>query len=160
MLLAQPGADPSGFTAWQAVLLFAGVPLALVVAISAVVVAIERRPGRRIPARGPTAPERDPTTAGGVIARSQACLVGVERGREIHHDPIDASADPAGATRQRDLRRLDAACWTVTCTGCGRPYLEDGNSVHFATAAQAVETVQAYGWTSGTADTRCPTCQR
>lgn len=167
LLIARPLAQALDVTPWQAVLIFAGVPLALVVVIWGVVVVVERRPGRRVPARGPAGPQRRPDGVGGIIAKQRACLVGVdERGREVHRYPPASSADGDGAaasdgggvSRLSGERRLDAACWTAACTGCGRSYVEDGESVHFATAAQAIDIVQAYGWTSGAA-LRCPGCR-
>lgn len=138
---------PSALSQPAAAGLFIGVPLLIVLLISGVVVATERWSGRR-PARGP-APADSVLPTGVEPGRSACVVVADAHGIEVHH-----SADAALA----EALRLDAACWSARCTECRRSFRQDDQDVHFATAAQAVETVTAERWRVTAGRLRCSTC--
>lgn len=142
-ILGQAASNPSGLTITQAVLLFVGVPLLVVLAVSAAAIAAERRRQRRaatIPARHPTG--IDPNTTPCVITRTG------DHG-EVHDDA------PAPAA---DQRQRGAPCWRVRCAICGDDYREGGELVHFATAELAFTVIVARGWAIVTEKVRCPAC--
>lgn len=131
-------------SAWQAVLVFGGVPLAVVALVVAAVYAVERRPGRRAPVRGVV-----DLTGQGIRPNDRACAITRDSaGREIHDDT------PGGTTK-----RADAACWTARCTACGCDYREGGSEVHFATSSEAVAVLRARDWTPTVSGVRCPGCR-
>lgn len=120
----------------EAVLVFVGIPLAIVGVIAAAVfAAAPRRAARRF----------EPPV--GIAAEQVPCNVRhADDGREMH----DSSDEP--------LRTATRACWTVRCADCDIRYSEGLYPVHFYGPVQGISVTAAHGWRLAGARMRCPKC--
>jgi hypothetical protein len=124
-------------TTFQAVLIFAGIPLAIVGLITLVVFATTaRRPRPR------------PQPPVGLVAEPTPCRRTTRPdGREVHEpEPHPASGQPG------------KVCWTLRCAECGIEYREDADPVHFTGPLQAITLTAGRGWKLAGARMRCPSC--
>ncbi|GAA3228723.1 hypothetical protein GCM10017691_20180 [Pseudonocardia petroleophila] len=120
----------------EAVLVFGGIPLAIVGVIAAAVfAAAPRRESQR------------PEPPVGIIAEQVPCDVqSTDDGREVH----DASDEPSQAAAR--------VCWTVRCAECGIRYSEGPYAVHFTGPVHGISVASAHGWRLAGARMRCPKC--
>ena len=135
-------------------LVFVGAPLALTGLIWLMVVALDRRLGRPRSGDRPDPYGSEPTDVvpAGIAATGQPCWITTdERGRDVHEDAEPDSDDRA--------KPGDFPCWTVNCSQCGNPYLEDGDVVHFRGPGHAAATVRARGWEVTRARALCDACR-
>lgn len=120
----------------EAMLVFGGIPLAIVGVIAAAVFAAAPRRASR---------QFEPPV--GIIAEQAPCNVrNTEEGREIH-DSSDESSQAASR-----------ACWTVRCAECGIKYSEGSYAVHFTGPVHGISVTAAHGWRLAGARMRCPKC--
>ena len=120
----------------EAVLVFGGIPLAIVGVIAAAVfAAAPRRASQR------------PEPPVGIIAEQAPCNVRItDEGREFH-DSSDESSQAASR-----------ACWTVRCAECGIRYTEGSYPHHFTGPVHGISVTAAHGWRLAGARMRCPKC--
>jgi hypothetical protein len=120
----------------EAMLVFGGIPLAIVGVIAAAVLAV-------VPRRA--SQHSEPPV--GIIAEQEPCdMQSTDDSQAVH----DHSAElPRTATR---------ACWTVRCADCGIRYSEGSYAVHFARPVHGISVTAAHGWRLTGARMRCPRC--
>lgn len=118
-------------TTLQAMLVFLGVPLAIVgVIVAAVFVAAPRDQRRDAP--GPPV---------GTALASHPCAV-----------------DESGTHEEAAPGDCGPRCWTLACAECRTPYQEGGSAVHFTSAEHAVAVACARGWVQAGHRMRCRNC--
>ena len=119
----------------EAVLVFAGIPILIFVAIMIVVFTFTPRQRPR-PPDGPPA---------GITREPGACDVAIDAdGREVH--------EPASGESDRP------PCWTLACAECTTAYREGPNDIHFIHPNQAVNTACSQGWVLAGYRMRCRRC--
>lgn len=121
-------------TTIQALLIFLGIPLAVVGAIFAAVYAAAPR-GR--PVDPPGAPV-------GTALAPHPCEVETDGGSERH--------EPATSDDERPR------CWTLACAECRAPYREGRDDVHFTSSENAVGVACVRGWVLAGHRMRCQNC--
>ena len=123
-------------SALEAVLVFGGIPLAIVGVIAAAVfAAAPRRASQQF---------KPPV---GIIAEQAPCDVrSTDDGRQVH----DVSDEPLQASAR--------VCWTVSCAECGIRYCDGAYAVHFTGPVHGISVTAARGWRLAGARMRCPKC--
>lgn len=120
----------------QAVLVFGGIPLAIVGVIAAAVFAAA--PGRA---------SHQPEPPVGIIAEQVPCKVKTTDDGLVVHDASDEPSQPPARV-----------CWTVRCAECGIRYSEGSYAVHFTGPVHGISVTAAHGWRLAGARIRCPKC--
>ncbi|MBW0109193.1 hypothetical protein I4I84_10715 [Pseudonocardia sp. KRD-182] len=120
-------------TTLQAVLIFAGTPVAILGAIAAVVFTA-----------APRSPGRSPNLPVGLSIEPHPCVIETTDDGQTHEPSARTSAT--------------ARCSTVRCAECGAPYTEGTNPVHFRDPAQAISVTTLRRWRLAGARMRCPAC--
>ena len=121
-------------TTVQGLLVFLGIPLAVVGLIFAAVYATAPR-GRRPDPPGPPV---------GTTVAPHPCVVDADGDVERHEV---AAADDSGSR-----------CWTLACAECATPYQEGRDDVHFTGPEHAVAVACARGWVLAGHRMRCRNC--
>lgn len=121
-------------TTLQAVLIFAGIPVAILGVIAAVVFI-----------SAPRSPDRSPNLPVGLSIEAHPCVIDTTDGGQMTHEP-SSSAMPT------------ARCSTVHCAECGAPYTEGSHPVHFRSPTQAISITTSRRWRLAGARMRCPAC--
>lgn len=127
-------------TVVQLLLVFVGIPVAILGLITVVVY---------VPAahHRPRAPVGPPV---GVALVPEPCEVHTDTTGRVTHQPVK----PGG----ENPARADERCWTVACAECGTPFREGADDVHFADIGHAVAFAKAGGWVLAGRRMRCRNC--
>lgn len=119
----------------QALLVFLGIPVAIVMSIIGLVFALTPRERRR-PPEGPPV---------GLTPESIPCDVTTDpRGVQVHEPTNSGSEHPT--------------CWTLACAECATAYREGEHDVHFTHPDQAVNVARSRGWVLAGHRMRCRMC--
>lgn len=119
-------------SAWTAVLIFAGLPAAVVGLVFAAVVLSN---GRERP--------HDPGIVVGLVHQEVGCAVETDAEGHVVHEPRPGAAP---------------TCFTARCAECQAVHRDGTGAVHFAGRRQGTETVLARGWRLAGPRLRCPRC--
>lgn len=118
---------------WTAVLVFAGIPAAIVGLIFAVVVL---GGGRRRP--------HDPDVVVGILRPEAGCAVRIDAGGRHVHETRPGT---------------DPTCFTVRCAECHTTHRDGTDDVHFTDPRDGTDSVLALGWRLAGPRLRCPRCR-
>jgi hypothetical protein len=119
----------------QALLVFLGIPVVLIVGITGLVFALTSRERPR-PPDGPPA---------GITRAPHPCDVATDTNGVKVHEPASGESDRP-------------ACWTLACAECATAYREGENEVHFTHPEQAVTIARSQGWVLAGHRMRCRRC--
>lgn len=135
-----------GMAAPAVVLIFAWVPIAIVVAIWVIVTITFRHRARG--RDGEDSPQRRSPV--GMSRLQEACWVTSDtEGHQRHH----------GSRPSVQLAiRLRTACWSVRCAECGYDYRESDQPVHFESTSLARSVIESRGWSISQDKVVCKQC--